>query len=130
MKCNFENVNESFWIKKLRKLNSVTKTVNIVPWPIRRPMVGEHGRSEGRKSHGLLPVSLRIARSKDATTQCVCCVFLNVQQSHHVNYSQLAVIGTRITKCSKTVTLSGNDTMLAWPRSERETLNDFIFFPF
>ena len=37
------------------------------------------------KSRGLLPVSLRIARSEDATTQCDCCVFLNVQQSHHVN---------------------------------------------
>ena len=37
------------------------------------------------KSHRPLPVSLRIARSEDAPTQCDCCVFLNVQQSHHVN---------------------------------------------
>ena len=43
------------------------------------------------------------------------CVFLNVQQSHHVNLSQLAVIGSRITTCSitLTVTLSGNNIMLA-----------------
>ena len=35
----------------------------VVPWPIRRPMVGEHGRSEGRKSRGLLPVSPSYALS-------------------------------------------------------------------
>ena len=40
------------------------------------------GRARSRRP---LPVSLRIARSEDAPTQCDCCVFLNVQQSHHVN---------------------------------------------
>ena len=44
----------------------------FVPWPIRRPMVCDHGRSEGRKSRGLLPVSQRIARSESAPTQCDC----------------------------------------------------------
>ena len=40
------------------------------------------GRAKSRRP---LPVSLRIAKSEDAPTQCDCCVFLNVQQSHHVN---------------------------------------------